>query len=59
MLASQIDVDGHWVETEKYGEVMLIGKATKQPSGKFHCLANVSGALCLIEVTLELEVKES
>lgn len=45
---NEIDVDGYWV---KEG-ISLIGTATKQPDGKWRCLANVCGALCLVEVSI-------
>lgn len=41
-------VDGHM---DKSG-ITYLGIATRQPDGTWHCLANVGGALCRVEVTL-------
>jgi hypothetical protein len=32
--------------------IRYMGKATRQPDGKYHCLAIVGGTLCVVEVTL-------
>jgi hypothetical protein len=51
----EIDIDGY---VDEKG-IEYIGKATKQPDGKWACLANVAGALCLVELTItpkEIEV---
>lgn len=36
----------------------LIGRAKQQPDGTWRCLADVAGALCLVEVTVEFDVPE-
>lgn len=33
--------------------IQYIGKATLQPDGTWRCLANVRGALCLVQVSLK------
>ena len=45
------DVDGH---VDRRG-VQYIGKATRQPYGTWQCLANVGGALCIVECTVTIE----
>ena len=47
--ATEIDVDG--VVDETTG-IRYIGKATKTFGGRWRCLANVGGALCLVELTV-------
>lgn len=32
--------------------VRYLGNARKQNNGKYHCLANVGGALCLVELDI-------
>lgn len=44
----EIDLDGY---IDEHG-VAYIGKALEQPNGKWICLANVSGALCRVEVRI-------
>jgi hypothetical protein len=44
----EVDVDG-LVDSKG---VVFIGKATQQFDGTWRCLANVGGALCLVEVRL-------
>ncbi len=44
----EIDLNGY---VDKKG-VKYIGKAAKQPNGKWACLANVAGALCWVEVAI-------
>ena len=44
---TEVDVDG----LESKG-VRFIGKAAKQEDGTWRCLAEVGGALCLVEVTI-------
>lgn len=48
---SEIDVDGRIVD---YGDrkIILLGKATRRQNGTWGCLANVGGALCLVEVKI-------
>ena len=48
--ATEIDVDG--VVDETTG-IQYIGKATKTFGGRWRCLANVGGALCLVELTVK------
>lgn len=43
----EVDVDGQM--DEKTG-IQYIGKAILQSNGLFRCLANVGGALCVVEV---------
>jgi hypothetical protein len=38
-------------------EIEYWGIATLQPNGKYHCLANVAGALCRVEVEITFEAK--
>jgi len=45
----RVDLDG--VVDEKKG-VIYIGEATQQFDGTWCCLANVDGALCLVEVKI-------
>lgn len=45
----EIDVDD---VTDSKG-VRFIGKATRQPNGEYHCLADVGGALCVVEVSVQ------
>ena len=45
-LPNEVDVDGREVQDG----ILLIGKATRREDGKWTCLANVHGALCLVEV---------
>ena len=47
--ATEIDVDG--LVDESTG-IRYIGKATKIFGGRWRCLANVGGALCLVELTV-------
>lgn len=42
------DLDGH---VDARG-IKYIGKARKQNNGLWHCLAEIGGALCMIEVKL-------
>lgn len=51
----QVDVEGRYCETDRYGDIKMLGKAALQPDGKWRCLANVGGALCLVEVSLRFE----
>ena len=37
--------------------IRYIGKAAKQPDGKWICLADVGGALCRVEVTISFGPK--
>ena len=45
---TDLDVDGY---VDGKG-VKYLGRARKQPNGKWHCLANVGGALCKVEVKI-------
>jgi hypothetical protein len=47
----ELDVDG-MVDTKG---VRFIGKATQQFDGKWRCLADVGGALCIVEVNIKFE----
>jgi hypothetical protein len=42
----EVDVDG---VVDARG-VQFIGRAARQPDGTWRCLANVAGALCIVEV---------
>lgn len=55
MTLIELDIDGH---VDAKG-IQYIGKALLQPSGKWHCLANVNGALCKVEVSIVPEVMSS
>lgn len=44
----EVDVDGMM---DRKG-VIFLGKATQQFDGTWRCLANVGGALCLVEVKI-------
>jgi hypothetical protein len=46
----QIDVDGI-IDPFRLG-IQYLGKATRQANGTWRCLANVGGALCLVEVSI-------
>ena len=50
----EIDMEGR---IDDKNNVQYIGKGIKQPNGKYHCLANVSGALCIVECTVSLVSK--
>lgn len=54
MIPTEVDVDGRF--DEKSG-IMYIGKATRQEDGTWRCLANVGGALCLVEVSIKWDPK--
>lgn len=54
-IPEQIDVDGI---VDQRG-VCFIGKATKRPNGMWQCLANVGGALCIVEVRIGFHVEQS
>lgn len=43
----EIDVDG--MADRNHPEISFIGKATLMTNGKWRCLANVSGMMCLVE----------
>lgn len=45
-MPEELDVDGR---VDSRG-VKFIGKAKRQPDGTWHCLADVGGALCIVEV---------
>lgn len=44
---TEINLDGIY---DKDRKVFFIGKAKKQPDGTWRCLAEVNGALCIVEV---------
>ena len=46
-----VEVDG-LQDTRCVEGIEYWGRATRQPDGTYQCLANVGGALCLVEVTL-------
>ena len=46
----QLDVDGM---VDPKHDITYIGKATKMEDGTWRCLANVEGALCLVEVNIK------
>lgn len=46
-----IDIDGRKDRTR---DIWYIGYATKQLDGKWRCLANVAGMLCLVEVRIKV-----
>ena len=47
----EVDVDG-FVDAKG---IKYIGKALKQPDGKWICIADVDGALCRVEVTIRFQ----
>jgi hypothetical protein len=47
----ELDVDGMM---DAKG-VVFIGRAKRQPNGTWRCLANVGGALCIVEVKITFE----
>ncbi len=51
----KVSLDGH--KDEKTG-VTYIGEATRREDGKYVCLANVQGCLCLVEVSITPETKD-
>lgn len=50
---TEVDVDGY---IDDKG-IRYIGLATKRPNGQWVCLADVGGALCLVEVKIRLIAK--
>jgi len=46
----ELDVDGM---ADPNHDITYIGKATKMEDGTWRCLANVEGALCLVEVNIK------
>lgn len=46
---TEVDLEGRFDEAN---QIEYLGKAKLQPDGSWHCLANVGGALCMVEVTL-------
>lgn len=56
----EVDLDGQYDHSyngtdERKAVIQYIGKATLQPNGMFKVLANVNGALCLVEVKLKFD----
>lgn len=54
-LPDEIDVEGHVCARG----IRYLGKAAKQPDGKYICLADVGGALCRVEVSIHEILKGS
>jgi hypothetical protein len=54
-LVQELDVDGL---IDQAG-VQYIGKARLQPDGTWHVLANVGGALCMVEARISIGRRES
>ncbi len=52
----EVDVDGRLVKGPWGADypIQLMGKASLQPDGTWRCLANVGGALCLVQVKVRL-----
>ena len=48
----ELDVDGRM---DAKGGVVFIGNAKRQSDGTWRCLANVGGALCIVEVKITFE----
>jgi len=44
-----VDVDG---VKDRTCDIRYIGKATEQPDGTWRCLADVNGALCVVQVRI-------
>ena len=53
---TEVDVDGRVCATSG---IEYIGKAHRQPDGTWRCLANVGGALCLVEVKITEQIAPS
>ncbi len=51
----EIDLDG---QVDEARQVKYIGKASKRSDGTWACLANVSGALCVVEVEIKAVPRE-
>lgn len=49
-MAEEINVDGI---KDQERNIAYVGKATKMENGKWHCLANIDGELCLVEVVIK------
>lgn len=50
----RIDIDGRY--DSRTDAIRYLGFATRQPSGLYRVLANVGGALCVVEVSLHFDV---
>lgn len=50
-VVDEIDVDGH---VDAHG-IRYWGKATRAEDGKWRCLADVHGSLCIVEINLAPE----
>ncbi len=48
LYTDEVDLEGY---VDKRG-IRYLGKARKQSSGKWICLADVAGALCLVEISI-------
>ena len=53
--AVELDVEGRYTN---HGQIRLLGKARRRADGKWECLADVRGNLCLIEVSVTFGVDE-
>jgi hypothetical protein len=51
---SVISVDG----VRDKGGIVYWGKAVRQPSGHYHCIANVFGSVCKVEVSIHARCPE-
>lgn len=54
-LPHEVDVDGIVSESQR---VRYIGKATRQPNGKYIALAEVDGCLCRVECVIDIRVEK-
>ncbi len=51
-VVDEVDLDGH---VDERHSVTYMGKARRQPNGKFHVLAKVQDALCKVEVRITFQ----
>jgi hypothetical protein len=51
----RIKVDGR---RSPDGLIEYWGIATRQPNGRYHCLANVDGYLCIVEVSITAQKEQ-
>ncbi len=54
-IPSEVDLEGR---IDEANGIEYLGKAKRQPDGKYHVLANVNGALAMVEVTLYPKMPE-
>jgi hypothetical protein len=52
---TEIDLDGVFDEPR---QVTYLGKAVKMDGGLWRCLANVAGALCLVELRISFDPRD-